>query len=93
MNLINIRPGFESTEIYPLDKNINPSADYSLSDVTEIIDYTPKWYLMLLYTSHGVRIPTSAARCISYKLHVENLCVAGSSERQVHREKNKNITT
>ena len=39
-----------------------------------------------------VIIPVSAARCISYKVHVENVGVAGSSETQVHKEKTKNTT-
>ena len=38
-------------------------------------------------SSTCVRIPASAALCVSYKPHVENLCVAVSSERQVHWEK------
>ena len=51
----------------------------------EFLEYDEK----LTKSAGIVIIPASAARCISYKVPVENLYGAGSSEKQVHREKKK----
>ena len=52
--------------------------------------YSKPWQHGIICRRKPVIIPVSAACCISYEVHIENLCVAGSSEKQIHREKNKN---